>query len=155
MKQYYDLVMAETLNKYAKNTLEEAGLFPKGIAPPGASENERWTTAKEAFYRLPIVVITEWGLIDFDPEALKSLSNSENLSYDDYLDLVKKSGHSVRQDFERAYYDASWCSFKGRVERINQKKGTVCFERIFIQRRLHQRRRRRLLRQGRPCMDGS
>ena len=132
MKQYYDLVMAETLNRYAKDALKEAGLSPKGIAPPGASDGERWTVAKEAFYRLPIAVITEWGLIDFDPEEQKRLSSGENLSYDDYLDLMKKSAHSVRQDFEKAYYDASWCSFKGRVERINQKKGTVCFERIFI-----------------------
>ena len=45
---------------------------------------------------------------------------------------MRKSGRSVRQDFEKVYYDASWCSFKGRVERINQKQGTICFERIFI-----------------------
>lgn len=132
MTQYYDLVMAETLSRYAKDALREAGLSPKGIAPPGAPEGERWAIAKEALYRQPIVAITEWGLIDFDPGAQKTLSGGETLTYDDYLDLMRKSGHSVRQDFEKAYYDASWCSFKGRVERINQKKGTVCFERIFI-----------------------
>ena len=136
MTQYYDLVMAETLSRYAKDALREAGLSPKGIAPPGAPEGERWAIAKEALYRQPIVAITEWGLIDFDPGAQKTLSGGETLTYDDYLDLMRKSGHSVRQDFEKAYYDASWCSFKGRVERINQKKGTVCFERIFISARL-------------------
>ena len=132
MTQYYDLVMAETLSQYAKDALKESGLPFKGIAPSGASEDERWAIAKEAFYKRPIVAITEWGLIDFDPKAQKTLSGGEALTYNDYLDLMRKSGHSVRQDFEKAYYDASWCSFKGRVERINQKKGTVCFEHIFV-----------------------
>lgn len=132
MTQYYDLVMAKTLSRCAKDALKESGLSLKGIAPPEASEDERWTIAKEALYRRPIVAITEWGLINFDPEAQKTLSGGETLTYDDYLNLMRKSGNSVRRDFEKAYYDASWCSFKGRVERINQKKGTVCFERIFV-----------------------
>ena len=68
----------------------------------------------------------------FDPKAQKTLSGGKALTYDDYLDLMRESGHSVRQDFEKAYYGVSWYSFKGRVERINQKKGTVCFERIFV-----------------------
>ena len=132
MTQYYDLVMAQALSQCAKDALKKSGLSPKGIAPPGASEDERWTIAKKDLYKQPIVVITEWGLIDFDPETQKTLSGGENLTYDEYLDLMRKSGHSVRQDFEKVYYDASWCSFKGRVERVNPKKGTVCFERIFI-----------------------
>ena len=132
MAQYYDLAMAETLSRYVKDELKNAGLSLKGIAPSVASEDERWTIAKEAFYQQPIVAITEWGLIDFDPESQKTLLGGETLAYDDYLDLMKKSGHSVRRDFEKAYYDASWCLFKGRVERINRKKGTVCFERIFV-----------------------
>lgn len=132
MTRYYDLVMAETLSRYAEDSLKESGFFPKGIAPPGASEDERWAIAKKELYQQPIVAITEWGLIDFNPETQKTLSHGENITYDDYLDLMRKSGHSVRQDFEKVYYDASWCSFKGRVERINQKQGTICFERIFI-----------------------
>ena len=132
MTQYYDLVMAETLSRYAKDTLDETGLELKGIAPVGATESERWTAAKAAFYRQPIAVITEWGLIDFDPESQKTLSGGETLSYDDYLDLAKNSGHSVRHDFEKAYYDASYCVFKGRVGRIDAKRDTVCFERIYI-----------------------
>ena len=132
MKQYYDMVMAETLNRYAKDELKEAGFSPKGLARAGASEDERWEALKKDLYKTPIAAMTEWGLIDFDPDEQERLSGGENLSYDDYLDLMRKSGHSARQDFQKAYYDASYCIFKGRVERVNQKKGTVCFERIFV-----------------------
>ena len=132
MKPYYDLVMAETLNRYAKEDFAKAGIPLEGVAPDGASDSERWATAKKAFYRMPIIVITEWGPIDFDPDAQKELSGGETLSYDDYLDLMKKSGHNCRQDFERAYYDAFYCCFKGCVERINRKRGTICFERIYV-----------------------
>ena len=132
MKPYYDLVMAEALNRYAKEDLAKAGFPLEGVAPDGASEDERWATVKKAYYRVPILVITEWGVIDFDPDFQKELSGGENLSYDDYLELMKKSGRTWREDFMKAFYDASYCYFKGRVERINRKKGTVCFERIYI-----------------------
>lgn len=132
MKPYYDLVMAEALNRYAKEDLAKAGFPLEGVAPDGASEDERWATVKKAYYRVPILVITEWGVIDFDPDFQKELSGGENLSYDDYLELMKKSGRTWRKDFMKAFYDASYCCFNGRVERINRKKGTVCFERIYI-----------------------
>ena len=131
-KPYYDLVMAEALNRYAKDDLKKAGFSPKGLAPDGASEEERWEAAKKDFYRVPILVISEWGLIDFDPNVQKYIVGGKDISYDSYLELMKSSGHKCRIAFMRAYYDASYCQFKGRVERIDRKKGKVCFERIFI-----------------------
>lgn len=129
-KPYYNLVMAEFLN--GMTFLKKAGFSPKGLAPDGVSEEERWEAAKKDFYQMPILVISEWGLIDFDPNAQKYLVGGKDISYDNYLELMKNSGHKCRQAFMSAYYDASYCKFKGRVEKINRKKEKVCFERIFI-----------------------
>lgn len=129
MEKYYDLVMAYTINEYAKKEMKEE--LP-GIAPAGASEEERWTVAKAAFSGSKLGVITEWGLIDFDPDELATLVNGETLSYDEYLEIMKLSANHVRTDFEKCYYDAWACHFKGRIEKINRKKLTICFERIYV-----------------------
>jgi len=129
MERYYDLVMAYTINKYAKKEMKEE--LP-GIAPAGASEEERWRVAKTAFSGSKLGVITEWGLIDFDPSEIPLIANGDNLSYDDYLEIMKASANNVRIDFERCYYDAWFYRFKGRIERINKKKSKVCFERIYV-----------------------
>ena len=129
MERYYDLVMANTMAKYAK---KEAGLDLPGTGLDHLSEDERWKKIKETFSGGKFGVITEWGLIDFDPAEKETLVGGEGLSYEDYLDLQKRSGHSRRIDFEKTYYDVVCASFKGRIERINTKKKRVCFERIFI-----------------------
>lgn len=129
MERYYDLVVASIIKEYAKKEIKEE--LP-GIARKGASEEERWQVAKKALAGSRWGVISEWGLIDFDPCELTSLVNGENLSYDEYLELMRVSGNQVRESFERCYYDARSCSFKGRIERINMKKSTLCFERIYV-----------------------
>lgn len=129
MERYYDLVMANTLAKYAK---KEAGLDLPGTGFDYLSEGERWKKVKETFSGGRLGVITEWGLIDFDPAEKETLVGGDGLSYEDYLDLQKKSGHTRRISFEKTYYDAVYASFKGRIERINAKKKRICFERIFI-----------------------
>ncbi len=103
MERYYDLVMAYTINKY---TNKEKCKELLGLAPKGANEAERWRVAKETFSGSNFGVISEWGLIDFDPKEKTKLVNGEKLTYDDYLDLMKISGHSVRNDFLKCYYDA-------------------------------------------------
>ena len=129
MEKYYDLLMAYTINGYAKKEMKEE--LP-GIAPAGSSEEERWRVAKTAFSGTKLGVISEWGLIDFDPEELASLVHGENLSYDEYLEVVKASANHVRCDFEKCYYDAWSCHFKGKIAKMNKKNSTVCFERIYV-----------------------
>lgn len=60
MEKYYDLVMAYTINEYAKKEMQEELL---GIASKGVTEEERWRVAKAAFSGSKLGVITEWGLI--------------------------------------------------------------------------------------------
>lgn len=129
MEKYYDLVMAYTINEYAKKEIQEELL---GIASKGATEEERWRVAKAAFSGSKLGVITEWGLIDFDPDELLLLANGENLSYDEYLEIMKLSANQVRTDFEKCYYDAWTCHFKGKIKKINKKRSTICFERIYV-----------------------
>ena len=133
MEQYYDLVMASTLRQFAKKgVLGEIKKLTPGVAPKGASEAVRWKTAKDAFYGTTVGVISEWGLIDFNPRELATLTGGGSLSYDEYLDIMKASGNQVRRDFSKAYYDGADYSFKGRVQRVNEKNGKVCFQRIHI-----------------------
>lgn len=125
MERYYDLVMAKYIRK-------EAGLDLPGTGFDHLVEEERWKKVKETFSGGRLGVITEWGLIDFDPAEKETLVGGEELSYEGYLDLQKQSGHKQRTSFEKVYYDAMYASFKGRIERINVKKKRICFTRIFI-----------------------
>lgn len=129
MERYYDLVMANTMARYAK---KEAGLTLPGTGFDHLSEGERWKKVKETFSGGSLGVITEWGLIDFDPAEKEILVGGDGLSYEDYLDLQKRSGHSIRIDLEKSYYDSVLTSFRGGIERIKVKKRQICFKNIFI-----------------------
>lgn len=116
MERYYDLVMANALQKYdRKNGMP-------GVAPEGASEEERWEVAKRELSGSRLGVITEWGFIDFDPAGLKDLVGGEGMSYEEYLELQKASGDEVRHDFEKAYYENCWITCKGRIEKSVRPK---------------------------------
>lgn len=128
MERYYDLIMAGTMKKYARDT----GMDLPGVAEKGASERERWETMKTVFYESAYGVISEWGLIDFDPAEKKTLVGGDKLSYDEYLLVQKRSYGHVRTDFEKAYHDTAYVSFKGQIEKVNGKSSKVCFKRIFI-----------------------
>ena len=97
------------------------------------SGNEKWQKFKKEFWGKKLLVTTEWGLIDFDPQGKDDMVGGDALSYDEYLDLQMQSGKKVRTYFEICYYDADFFSFKGRIKRINTKKQLLCFERIFVE----------------------
>ncbi|UEA71914.1 hypothetical protein LK430_08675 [Acidaminococcus fermentans DSM 20731] len=116
MERYYDLVMANALQEYAR----KSGL--PGVAPEGASEEERWEAAKRELSGSRLGVITEWGFIDFDPSGLKNLVGGEGMSYEEYLELQKASGDQVRHDLEKAYYENCWVACKGQIEKSTRPK---------------------------------
>lgn len=128
MERYYDLVLANAMNEEG---VKEAKNLP-GIAPVGASEQKRWEIAKKAFYGSKIGLISEWGLIDFDPLEKEKMQGGEKLSYDEFLEIQKDSGDCIRQYFQECYHDCISTTFKGRIQSMNKKTGKVCFERIFI-----------------------
>lgn len=130
MTHYYDLVMAKTIRKYGKFPNEQ---MPKELwAPaPGLSKKKEWADIKAHFYGTQTAVITENGLIDFDPQEVMKIAHGESLTYDEYLDIAWKSRGESRRGFEKVYYDAVWAGYKGRVEKVTPK-GMVCFQKIFI-----------------------
>lgn len=129
MERYYDLVMANTMAKYAR---KETNMDFPGTGFDHLPENERWKKVKETFFGSKLGVITEWGLIDFEEAEMRLLKGGEGLTYDSYLDAQKASSGRLREDFLRVYYDCCVGEFKGRVERINKHKGQICFDRIWI-----------------------
>lgn len=73
-------------------------------------------------------MFTEWGTIDFDPERVKEIENASNITYDEYLEIMRSSGRNVRHDFEQCFYESFGADFKGRVEK--KTNGRICFRRI-------------------------
>ena len=129
MEKYYDLVMANTIVKYIR---EDVGMDLPGTGFDHLPKDERWMKVKETFTGSRLGVITEWGLIDFDEAEMRTLKGGEGLTYDSYLDAQKASAKCVRTDFQKIYYDCQYGEFTGCVERINKKKGHICFEQIWV-----------------------
>lgn len=130
MDYYYDLARVKAIMRYGQIPKKQ---MPKDLwAPhPGLSKKKEWDEIKAHFYDTRTAVITENGLIDFTPEEAGQIVHGGNLSYDEYLDIAWKSRGESRTGFERVYYDSTSTFYKGRVEKITSK-GTVCFQKIFI-----------------------
>lgn len=94
------------------------------------TDKEKWQEFKAQFYGTNVVVQSEWGIIDFNPEGMKDVVGGEKLTYDEYLDIMKKSGHQCRHYFELCYYDCFEMDFKGQIEK--KSKDNICFKRIFV-----------------------
>lgn len=91
-----------------------------------------WKEIKNDFYKEDAVIPLDEGVVDFSPKRMKKVVNGNFKSYDEYLDIQRKSGKFLRHDFERCYYDSIESFFKGRVERINYKNKTILFQRIMV-----------------------
>lgn len=61
---------------------------------------------------------------------MKDVVGGENLTYDEYLDIIKESGCKTRHYFELCYYDSFLNDFKGQIEKRSKRK--ICFKRIFV-----------------------
>ncbi len=76
-----------------------------------------------------VVVMSEFGSIDFSPNSTKEIVSSINLTYDDYLEAQFNSKGNYRHDFANCYYNIPM-EFMGQIEKITKDK--VCFKRIFV-----------------------
>lgn len=95
---------------------------------------DEWSELKKEFYKQEnTLVITDWGLIDFSPDGMKSVLHGEHLSYDEYLDLQKESYGKCRHYFEMCYYDSMKEAFlKGELSKIDYKHRRVVFQRLAV-----------------------
>ena len=94
------------------------------------TDDKKWEELKKDFYGSNALVTCDYGLIDFNPEQVKEIVGGEDLSYDEYLEIMRLSAPQCRKDFERCFYDSIENSFKGQIEKISGDK--ICFKRIFV-----------------------
>ena len=92
-------------------------------------KDSKWKELKKEFYGTKTCVLSEWGTIDFNPDAMRDVVGGEKLTYDEYLDILMKSGKSVRHWFEMCYF-AIPLEFAGQVEKIS--KDNICFKWIYV-----------------------
>jgi hypothetical protein len=96
------------------------------------SEMNDWKKIRKENYGKDTVVNYGKGYIDFSPEGMKKVKHGEALSYEDYLEIQKKSCEQFREYFAMCYWNHYVCDFKGQIERINESKGKVVFKRLFV-----------------------
>lgn len=90
------------------------------------TEEERWQQFKKKFVRKDRIVNSEWGVIDYSPNAMGDIVGGEKITYDEYLEIMRVSGHECRKYFGHCYYSAWDCSFKGKIEkRVNPKSVSI------------------------------
>jgi len=96
-----------------------------------------WKELKKEFYGSGTLVSVEGGVINFAPEASKCIVGGENLSYDEYLEIERKSVSKRRHWFEHCYYESeslgfvySSDAFIGKISTFTNLK--VCFEYIAV-----------------------
>ncbi|MDE7278734.1 MAG: hypothetical protein K2N26_03290 [Oscillospiraceae bacterium] len=84
----------------------------------------------KANYRKKVCTCVEGGVIFFDPESLKEIAGTKNMTYDEYLDIQIRSLGKYRSTFEMCYFNIPM-GFKGQIEKMAKKH--VCFRRIYIE----------------------
>ncbi len=94
------------------------------------TDEDEWKKCKHEFYGKRMLVMTEWGTIDFAPDAMSYISGGEGLSYDEYLEIMHRSGNGTRPYFERCYYEGFELGFKGEIDKLTDKK--LCFKRVYV-----------------------
>ena len=95
-------------------------------------EKEKWQEFVNDYKDKGYIIQSEFGIIDMAKDAMKDIHNGENLSYEEYLEVLFNSRNNRREYFEYFYYNNACCSFKGRVSRFDKKRGKVIFDRIYV-----------------------
>lgn len=54
------------------------------------NNQDKWEEFKKQYYGTKCSAQTEWGIISFDPEMMKDVVGGKNLTYDEYLDIMKE-----------------------------------------------------------------
>lgn len=109
---------------------EVEGKKPESIHQP--SDKERWKEFVEKYSHSGYLVQSEFGVIDTTDDAMKDVAGGENLSYEEYLQVLFNSRNIIRHCFEYCYYSNAWCDFKGRISRFDKKKGKVIFNCVYV-----------------------
>lgn len=99
---------------------EVEGKKPESIHQP--SDKERWKEFVEEYSHSGYLVQSEFGTIDTTDDAMKDVAGGENLSYEEYLQVLFNSRNIIRHCFEYCYYSNAWCDFKGGLADLIKRK---------------------------------
>lgn len=94
---------------------------------------KEWGAVKKEYYGKNMLVITDYGLIDFSREGMSEVRRIGKLSYDKYLDAQKNSFGKARTWLQECYFsglsrDFVYC--QGKIEK--KTKTTLCFKRLYL-----------------------
>ena len=94
----------------------------------------KWDELRKECYGKDTLERYQNGRIDFSPDSMQDVENGDFKSYDEYLEVQKRSSSKVRQFFELCYYHVSGLTadFKGQILRFDQRKNKVIFKRIMV-----------------------
>lgn len=109
---------------------EVEGKKPEPVQRP--SDEDLWREFVEEYGGWDSVIQSEFGIVDMSKDAMKDVFRGEKLTYEEYLQAIFNSRNDRRHCFEYCYYSNAGCCFKGRITRIDKKKGKVIFDRIYI-----------------------
>lgn len=85
---------------------------------------------KKKFRGKTLLVMSEYGVIDFSPD-ISDIVGGQNLSYDDYLNIVIGSKEPVRSSFQEAFYMGIATIFYGKISVIRGKQ--ICFKELAVE----------------------
>lgn len=93
-----------------------------------------WKKLKKEYYRSNTICTTDDGTIDFSPEDFEKLvTNGHRITYDEYLDIMWKSGQNVRHSFAECFYSGDgFAQCKGKIQGFTTKKHKVIFKRLHV-----------------------
>ena len=91
-----------------------------------------WKEIKKQFYKTNVFSQSLFGNIDFNPDNMKNVKNGNFKSYDEYLEVQKRSHGKIRDNFETCYYSMVDYKFSGKIEFFTPAKNKVIFTRIAI-----------------------
>ena len=96
--------------------------------------DKEWKEMKKEFYKTDYVVTTDEGSIDFGPENFKKLKkNGNNITYDQYLDIMRASCGSERGSLSTIFYSCGgYAECKGQIQFFTKDKKKVLFKRIYV-----------------------
>ena len=82
-----------------------------------------------SYYGTKTIVFDYDGVINYNPEELKRVVGAERISYDEFLEIQKRTAKDARLGFAKCYHNEA-LGFKGQIEKRNPKK--IYFKRIYV-----------------------
>lgn len=110
---------------------EVEGKKPESIHQP--SDKERWKEFVEKYSHSGYLVQSEFGVIDTTDDAMKDVAGGENLSYEEYLQVLFNSRNIIRHCFEYCYYSNAGVTSKvGLADLIKRKARSYSIASMYL-----------------------